>query len=222
MRISLSSAEALEEFRSLYYLGQKPGFMFPAFCIETEFIDFFFHIIAETPQRNNVVPFMNRLIDQALTESIDHICTILDRHKVDGTAIFELMEQKQFIQLGVKRAYNKQLPGKSPKGLTSPGWCAYNNWVLTEILWKAYLQSHHPDFRVTIVDQEDSDAPVDAFYSADFRPLWAMKHAYVVEAGRPISGSANTDIFIRPIREWYLYIKAHADVALPKMGFTRV
>jgi len=221
MRISLSTAEALIELKTLYELGEKPGFVFPAFIIETEFIDFFFQMISQTPAKEDVVPFMNRLIERALTESINKIWTVLARHNADGTEIFELMQDKQLIPLRVKRAYNRKLPGKSPKGLVSPYWNAYNNWLLATILWKAYLRAHDPDFRLYNLEDEDSDAPLELLYSADYRPLWAMKQAFK-EAGKPAHGSAKDDIFIRPIREWYVYIKEHDQVALPKMHFNRV
>ncbi|OQP59118.1 hypothetical protein A3860_38785 [Niastella vici] len=218
MRISLSSSEALAELKSLFDLGEKPGFEFPAFNIETEFIDFFFQIISNTPTRDNVVPFMNRLIERALAESINNIWTVLAHQKADGTEIFELMKGKQLICLRVKRSYNRNVPGKSPKGLISPYWNAYNNWLLAHIFWKAYLQAHDPDFRVINVECEDSDAPVETLYSADFKPLWAMKQAYIA-ARRPTGGS---DIFIRPIAEWYLYRRVHRNEVLPKMRFNRV
>lgn len=216
MQISLSTTEALTELKALYHLGQKPGFICPSFNIETEFIKFYFYIIDETPKSDNVVPFMNRLIDQALTESTNHICSILEKHKkVDGTEIFNLMQEKQFITLGVKKAYNKQVPGKSPKGFTSPFWNTYNNWLLADIFWKAYVQAHDPELKVTIVVQEDSDAPVEALYSADFKPLWIMKQAYI-EDGPKYTESTNDDIYISPLREWFAYIKEHPGLTLPK------
>ena len=45
-----------------------------------------------------------------------------------------------------------------------------------------------------------------------YRPLWAMKQAFI-EAGQPAHGSANEDIFIRPLAEWYRWRKKHQKIS---------
>lgn len=198
---SISTTEALQEFESLLALDNDPGLPSPAFCIETEFIDFFAHIIEGNPKRNNIVPFMGTFINKAFEQSIDLISGVLDQHKIEGVEIFSLMCEKKLIRNRVKKELLKKLKGKAAKSLDTY-LNAYNNWLLAAILWEAYIRSHDPEFKITITEEEDSDAPVETYNDLNYRPLWAMKQA-CLEAGDPTHGSGNKDIFIRPLREWY-------------------
>lgn len=220
MAIALSSKQAFEELERLDKLGKKPPFQFPAFLIETDYTDAFAYIIECVPWVNNIVPFMDRLIDQALEQSIHEMCSLLDRYKADGTQIFELMSDKQFILMGHRKAYNKMIPGRTPKGILPDLWKAYNNWLLAEIFWKAYIQSHNPSLKIQIKEHEFSKGALASMYNPDFRPLWAMKQAYA-QYGAPAQGYAKDDIFVRPIAEWHIFIKKNGEVSPdlhPKKG----
>ncbi len=206
MQISLSTNEALEELEFLLILGKKPRFKLPVFVIETDFIDFFAHILERAPKRRNVIPYMDRLIAQAFDESVAEICGMLNQNGVDGTTIFELISDKKLIPTGVRKAYNKKLEGKLRKGLGTGPWRTYNNWLLAGVFWKAFVQSHDPHFKIKIREHEWPKAATETFYDRDYKALWATKEAYV-EAGEPKHGYANKDIFIRPHAEWHFFIQ---------------
>jgi hypothetical protein len=202
MPIAWSTKKALDEFDRLIVLGKKPAFEFPAFILETEFLEFFAEIIEQAPEYSNIVPFMDQLIDKVLEESIFEICRVLNKYKVDGTTIFGLMAEKKLILTGVRKTYNKQVWGKSPKGLRTEPWNTYNNWLLAEMYWKALIQSYDPGFKLDLKQDNYSKSALKALKDPRYRPLWAMKQAFI-EASEPAHGYANEDIFIRPIAEWY-------------------
>ena len=207
MPIRLSSTEALQKLESLHTLGNDPGFLFPAFCVETEFITLFAHIIEENPIRNNIIPLVGTFINKAFERSIDQVFDILDEHKITGVQILSLMCQKKLIRNREKKELSKTLRGKAAKSSMDTYLNAYNNWLLAAILWKAYVRSHDPGYGVHITKEEDSDAPAETFNDPNYRPLWVMKQACLGEAGDPTHGSGNEDIFIRPLREWYRLTK---------------
>ncbi|WP_133054529.1 hypothetical protein [Niastella populi] len=182
-------------------LGKHPSFRFPAFCIETEFIVLFTHIIDRSGNRNNVVPFLDALIKKAFEQSVDEISDLLDEHNISGAAIFSLICEKKLIRNREKKALHKKLPGKA-KNLVDSYVNGYNNWLLAHILWKAYIQSHDPDYSFGIPKGEDAPSSEAFLYDPQYKPLWALKQAYI-EAGRPTHGHAGDDIFIRPIAAWY-------------------
>jgi len=218
MQPFLSTESALDELTFLFELGERPGFEYPAFCIETQFIDVFVLMLKRAPEREHIVPFMNNLLKGALRESIDQVCHLLDQYKVDGSEIHELMRERKLLRNRVRRTYNKKLQVKSPKGLTIDHCNAYNNWLLAIAFWKAYLLSHDPEFIVEPAEDEYSDTPVEAFFGSELRPLWAMKQAYL-NAGRPLHGTALDDISIRPHREWYIYSQKLENPALHQQRF---
>jgi hypothetical protein len=202
MPIAWSTKDALNEFDRLIVLGKKPAFEFPAFIFETEYLELFAEIIEQVPEYSNIVPFMDQLIDQVLEESILENCRVLNKYKVDGTAIFELMAEKKLILTGVRKAYNKQVRAKSSKGLSIESWKAYNNWLLADIFWKALIQSYDAGFKINLKQDNYSKSALKTLKDPHYRPLWAMKQAYI-EAGEPAHGYSNEDIFVRPIAEWY-------------------
>lgn len=202
MPIAWSTKEALAELDRLIVLAKKPAFEFPAFIFETDYLEFFAEIIEQSPEYSNVVPFMDRLIDQVLEGSILEISRVLNKYKVDGTAIFELMAEKKLILTGVRKGYNKLVRGKLSKGLRTESWKTYNNWLLADIFWKAFIQSYDAGFKIDLNQYNYSKSALKALKAPHYRPLMAMKQAYI-EAGEPAHGFANEDIFIRPIAEWY-------------------
>lgn len=201
MPIRLSTTHALQKLESLLTLDNDPGFLSYAFCIEAEFIDLFAQIIERNAKRNNVIPFMTALIRRYFEQSVDQICGVLDQHKIDGVEIFSLMCEKNLIRNHAKKKLNKKLSGKAVKNLVDTYINAYNNWLLAGILWKAFVQSYDPDFKVKIIEDKDAKAPTEICSGTNYRPLWAMKMA-CLEAGDPSHGSGDEDIFIRPLKEW--------------------
>ena len=220
MQIALSTTEALEDLELLLVLGKNPPFDFPAFIFETDFIDFFALILERMPETGNVVPLMDKLIARNLDESVVAINEILTQNKVADTAIAALLSNKQLILTSVRKAYNRKARGKSRKGLGPRPWRMYNNWLLAGIFWKAYLQSYDPKFKVNIDEYEDAEIPVETLLDPNLRPLWVMKQAFA-EAGSPSHGSANKDIFINPLAEWYLFLKNYGTDSLNAFSRTK-
>src|SRR5688572_16503601 len=117
MPISLTSNKALLELDVLLNLGKRPPFRFPAFYIETEFIDLFTQIIDQSEKINNVVPYMNTLINRAFEQSVDNICNLLDAHKIKGIEIFSLMGEMKLISNREKKPIHHTLQDKTAQGL---------------------------------------------------------------------------------------------------------
>jgi hypothetical protein len=205
MQIALSTTEALEELELLLILGKTPPFDFPAFIFETDFIDFFALILERMPETSNVVPLMDQFIAKNYKRSVAEIRGILNQNKADGAAIVKLISNKQLILTSVRKAYNKKV-GKLRNGLGAGPWRAYNNWLLAGLLWKAFVQSHDPAYKVTITEYEDTGLPMETFDDPNLRALWAMKQTFA-QVGRPTHGNANGDVFIHPLAEWYLFLK---------------
>jgi hypothetical protein len=206
MQIALSRKNALEELKLLLEVGRKPAFDYPAFVIEIDFIDMFIHMTKWSPDLPDIIPFIETLIARALEESIVDLIEVLKLHKVDDNGIFEMASNKQLILTGVRKAYNRKIPGKAPKGLGTEPWKTYNNWVLAQLFWKAIVQSYDPSFKVRVIESDWSGSAIETFYDPVYRPLWAMKQAYA-EAGSPSHGNSNDDIFMRAIAEWFLYLQ---------------
>ena len=215
MAISLTKEEALQELQHLKETWKAPPFDYPTFCPELEYVSFFIYLLIKVSGAgaNNIVPFVSRHFEQGLDEAFTRICRILDRHRADGSGIYNLMEERKFILRGVKRSYNRKVPGKSPKGLTYDEWESYNNWLAADIMWNGFIEGHDPEFKVSISKEEDIDIPVEDLLCPDYRPLWAMKQAFD-KAGRPTSGNELDSVYLRPIGFWVQYMKREKGLSV--------
>lgn len=122
---------------------------------------------------------MNTLIKRAFEQSVDGICNLLDAHKIRGVEIISLISETKLIRNNNKKSLQNQLQGKAAQSQVDRYVNGYNNWLLTRIFWKAYLKSHDPAFRFGIFEGEDVPPSKTSLHDPAYRPLWAMKQAYI-------------------------------------------
>lgn len=200
-----SKKQALEELQSICKKWEQPPFPSPGFLQELRFLDFFVLMIAHLPNSTNIVPQIEEIIEHALKDSFMQICRVLNEHKeTDGSEIFNLAAENEFIPISVIKSYNKNVEGKSPKGLRRTDWIAYNTWLLTSVFWKAFIDSHDPDFQLDIHVDEYPETPDEILLQDDYKPLWAMRQAYKATG---INIGFNGDrICVRPHEEWHRFM----------------
>jgi hypothetical protein len=208
MAIHLSKDEALEELHYLKETWKTPPFAAPTFCRELEYVDFFIYLLnnLQDAGNNNIVRFVSKHFERGLDTAFSQICRILDRHRTDGSGIYNLMADRKFILRRDKRNYNRKVPGKSPKGLTYHEWESYNNWLAAGNLWNGYIEAHRPDYSVSIPEREDIETPIEVLLRPEYKPLWGMKEAND-KAGSPANGPDLDDVVLRPLGFWVEYMK---------------
>lgn len=112
------------------------------------------------------------------------------------------MCQEKFIFRKDRREYNRQVPGKYPKGIKKEEWEDYNHWLLANLYWQGFLWSMQPGFKIIL--PEDADGPVELFLSNDTKLLWGMR-IKALDAGKPIIGPDGDCINVHP----YASLKTH-------------
>ncbi|OQP59117.1 hypothetical protein A3860_38780 [Niastella vici] len=207
MVFSLSRKQALGELQSILEKWNTPPLKHQGFLMELWFLDFFAYIIERMPDTDNIIPEVEKTIELALKESFLQICRVLDKHNtIDGSEIFNLMTDNEFVLSNVRKAYNKKIVEKSPKGLRRTDWIAYNNWLLTSIYWKAFIWSHDPGFQIDTTDEECWRREAESLFHKDYKPLAAMRQAFF-NSGNPYVGFDGNRICVRPEIEWHRFMK---------------
>lgn len=189
---------------------EKRPFKFPRFIVELEYINFFSLFIKEIPARknDNIEPIVEHYLEEPLEKAIKQICLLMDRNTANGTAIWNIISERRLILRRDQRMYNKQVPGKAPKGITQSYWMDYNHWALALAFWKGVLDSQNPDFRVIITSSliEDSEDPIEVLLANEYKPLWGMWAAFNA-LGRPLisTGNDSYSINVLPYAAWSRY-----------------
>jgi hypothetical protein len=175
-KFHLSKHDASEIFTlALQKRANYAGEISPDFEIETWYAEFFLVYLSELPvdDNTNIVPFANDIFNNNLNFSYRKICKVLDKYPVDGTKIFELISSEKPILRKDRTAYNRQVPGKYPKGLKKKEWEMYNNCLLAHAYWQGVLWSLQPDFHIILPD--DTRGPIEFFLANEIKPFWGMR-----------------------------------------------
>jgi len=186
---------------------------YPHFLLELEYIDFFSLLITQlhVEENDNIVPVVNCYLDAAQKHSIKQICSMMEYQNSDGTAIWNLMSEKQLIVKRDQKIYKKQVPVKTRKELKKEYWMDYNHWILAKVCWNGLLDSQNPDFRIIITSSvaEDSEDPIDVLLAQEYKPLWGVWTA-LNTFGRPLTTfeNFNDSVCVRPYAALVRYSKA--------------
>lgn len=176
MSLNLTKIDVCETLSSTLRRWKYPPFItIPTFYIEAWFADSFLYFFAHIPvdSYTNVVPFINQKFEEGVNTSFKNICRVLDQNKADGTEIFELMNDRQFISRQHRLKYNRQITGKGPRGLKKMEWDNYNNSLLAMKYWEGFLLSQKTGFQIWLPCE--SEGPIELFLNQDTKPLWGMQ-----------------------------------------------
>ncbi len=182
---------------------------YPCFLNETWYAECFLFYLSrlKIDLHKDVVPLITGHFKKALDRSFLEICKVLDQHPPDGTKIFEILCEEKFILRKDRRAYNCQVPGKTPKGLKTEEWEEYNHWLLANLYWKGFLLSHEQGFQIIL--PEDVEGPIELFLADETKPLWGMRIT-AQEAGTAIMGGDGDCIRVHPyasLESYFGYLK---------------
>lgn len=206
----------LSQFQATRLHWKKHPLHYPVFIVELEYLDFFYLLIKNLTSNDstNIVPEITAYLEQPFKNSFEQICRLLDNHTANGLPIWKLISEQRLILRQDQRKYNKQVAGKSPKGLTSNCWMVYNHWVLATALWKGFVDAQEPGFTILLTElfSEYSDDPVEVLLASEYRPLWGLWVAFNA-LGRPLIswGNENNAIYVHPFGALIEYTGVVAD-----------
>ena len=176
MNLHLTKHDACQIFALALHKRANCSFdISPSFEIETWYAEYFLEYVPEflVDDNTDIIPIVTEKYINILNSSYRGICKVLDKYPVDGTKIFEIISKKQIIPRKDRSAYNRQVPGKHPKGLKKAAWANYNHRVLANAYWLGFLGSLQPDFQITLPD--DTSGPREFFLATEIKPFWGMR-----------------------------------------------
>ncbi|MEP7372310.1 MAG: hypothetical protein ABI675_02905 [Chitinophagaceae bacterium] len=182
----------------------------PAFEVEALYLFFFNDLLnwMAIPKDDNIILAVQQLVEKCYSEASIAICKVMSQHSVDGSSIWEFINDRRIILRRDQQQYNRQIPGKFKKGIRSELWYDYNHWLIAIHLWEGFIQSLQPSFSVIIPMY--SDDPIEKLLAPEIKPLWGMWEAYG-ELGRPSYEGGNTGdaIYVKP---WASLMKYKREV----------
>lgn len=199
MKESLTKNEVIDIFKytNEVYKNSRPKI--PSFVVESKYSEYFYEWIKWIPVSNyaNIVPVVKELIETYHNEKRRQILKVLDQNKVDGSFIYELIEGERLLLRKDQKRYNRQIPGRMPKGILREIWHDYNHWLLAVVFWDGFINSLQPSFKVNIPLNARDD--ISILLMPELKPLWGMWNAYR-ELGSPLCTSYNEGnaIFVNP------------------------
>lgn len=204
----LDRNEVISILENSYAAYQKLWLTHIGFMVESLYLKFFVQLASCIPQPadGNILLAIQNLNENSCKDSIVKICKVLEQNSVDGSFIWELINDERLILRKELRRYNHQIPGKSPKGIITELWHDYNHWLTARQLWLGFQNSLLPTYRLTIPFDIGSD--LRKIFAPEIRPLWGMYDGYS-ELGRPIFTGVNLGnaIFLKPWRSLAEYKK---------------
>lgn len=180
----------------------------PAFFIESLYVDFFIGFVkwVKIAEDRNFILFVQQHLEKPLHDATMQICRIISEPSADGSAIWNFVNASRIILRRDQQQYNRQLSGKSPKGIICELWHEYNHWLIAVNLWKGFVTSLQPSFSVVV--PTDSDEPIEKLLAPAIKPLWGMWEAYN-DLGRPLLAMENIgdSINVKPYVSFVKYKK---------------
>lgn len=202
---------------------QKP-LNYPIFILEQDYLEFFYFLLRYLTfnDTKNVLPEITTYLEQASNKSVQQICILLDQQKADGMLIWQLMAEGRLILRKQQRDYNKQISGKSPKGLTRCCWMDYNHWTVACTVWEGLVESVNPYYKVSLENLlwDCVDDPIDGLLDPEKKLFWGMRKAFVA-LGDPFNSNENYNnaIYVRPFDSWLRYTEVQSGPFLAKKGY---
>lgn len=95
----LTKQDVLSQLSAVIDSWKEPPFQYPAFIIELDYVKFFQKMMAtiRADSKVNFVPVVQKYLEQAFNLTVIEICRALEQNKADGTAIWQLMDQRMLI-----------------------------------------------------------------------------------------------------------------------------
>lgn len=199
MKKSLTKNEVIDILKTTNEVYKNLRPKMPSFVVESKYSKYFYEWIQWIPvsDNDNIVPIVKELVETQYNEKSRQIFKILDQNKVDGSFIYELVAGEKLLLRKDQKRYNRQIPGRMPKGILRELWHDYNHWLLAVVFWDGFISSLQPSFKVNIPLEARDD--INILLAPELKPLWGMWNSYK-ELGSPLCTSHNDGnaIFVNP------------------------